>query len=112
MTARGVPSADERFVYHDGTLVGERQPEGGVMALLTEQPSSVARPRVAPAIAPIGLFAFWCLAAFVTTCLILLSLVEGAAERRRMRARLPTPGSGLASGLKRRPMHRPVARDA
>lgn len=56
------------------------------MSALIDQPKSVAKPRFPKAAAPIGIFALWSLAVCVMVCLILLSLVEGAAERKRMRS--------------------------
>ena len=78
---------------------------------LAQRPT-VAKPRVPPSAAPIGFVALWSLALFVTVCLILLSLVEGAAERKRARALVPASNPSLLSRLKRRLVHRSVPRDA
>ena len=71
---------------------------------------AIAKPPAFPSAGPIGFVALWSLALFVTACLILLSLVEGAAERNDAVAKAPRPG--FLSRLRRRRVQRSIPGDA
>jgi hypothetical protein len=74
--------------------------------MLADKPSIIATPRSSTVPASrIGLVTLWSIAVFVTLCLVALSLIYGAAERKRLRG---------AAGTRRiftRQVNRPIASD-